>query len=212
VLGILAFNALLHLFLDAAQKKWGSGVHLFAPFSWALLRFDLFGAESLPTFLLTGAGVAFALWAWPHSRSSEIAVFPAGAARWRYPAAAGLLLAYLALPVLLLSGPELADIHSVRTLRSYEGRPGREVLFDRTNMVAAGSPEPHLETFAGEELAVVGNLPTEDGKVSLRGVFLTPDTLRVLELHEHGNWPRNELAMLGVLFILLVWVRSFWQH
>src|SRR5690606_33558089 len=42
---IVSGNALLHLLLDAVEIKPGSGVHLFAPFSWQPVSFDVIWPE-----------------------------------------------------------------------------------------------------------------------------------------------------------------------
>ena len=42
VFGVLGLNVILHLLLDACQRKWGGGVHLLAPLSWQDLRIGLF--------------------------------------------------------------------------------------------------------------------------------------------------------------------------
>jgi hypothetical protein len=56
---ILIIGALLYLLLDAVQIKWANGVHLFLPFNWNLIRFDLFWPESLGTYILTTAGIMY---------------------------------------------------------------------------------------------------------------------------------------------------------
>jgi hypothetical protein len=118
-----------------------------------------------------------------------------------------LVVGYFVFPVLLAPGAEAADVHSVRTLRNRDDRTGRPVTFDRTAFVRIGG-EPHLRTFGREQIALVGELPTRPGTVSVRGVFIHPDTLRVEEVHEHGRWPREELSMIGIALILIVWIRA----
>jgi hypothetical protein len=208
VLAILGFNTFVHLILDATQIKWGSGVHLLAPVSWTMLRIDLFDQESIPTYLLTLAGFAFAVWAWPRAKSREIPLARPAAARGRYAAAAALMVAYLTLPAFLAAGPEAADAHSVRVLRNRMTRTGQEVAFDRTSLVHDSTGAPHIHTFAGERIPLVGVVPAADARISLRGVFLDSDTLRILEVHDHGRWPRQQLSLLGVLFIVGVWGRG----
>ena len=55
-LAVLAFNALLHLLLDACEVKWGNGVHLFAPFSWRMTSFDLVEGEGTMILALSFGG------------------------------------------------------------------------------------------------------------------------------------------------------------
>jgi hypothetical protein len=56
---ILALNSLIHLLLDACQKKWGEGVILMAPLSWHPRNFGFFWPESWPTHLLTLLGLVY---------------------------------------------------------------------------------------------------------------------------------------------------------
>ncbi|MFQ5466707.1 MAG: hypothetical protein ACE5DS_01095 [Kiloniellaceae bacterium] len=202
---ILALGALLHLLLDPLQTKWANGVHLFAPFSWELLNFGLFWPEGAPSVALTAAGVGYGLWAWRHVPAAprELTV-----PRGRMLALGGLCaVAYLALPLALMSGPEAADNHSVRTLREVAARPGRAVAFDRARFEPAPGGGT-LTTFAGEAVRLTGPaVPGTAGTVSIRGRFLDPHTVFVEAAHVHWPWARDMASYLGLGLVLLVWLR-----
>lgn len=203
VFGILSLNCLLHLLLDASQTKWANGVHLFAPISWHLLNFELYWPESLPTVLLTASGLLYLVWTWRHSRGACIG--PSFGHAGRLGSGTALLAAYLLLPILLFSGPESADNHSVQVLRNHSDRTGREVEFDRIAYVhrAAGDT---LRTFAGEELAVAGLAQDQSGLVSVRGRFVDGGTVEILELHAHWPWFRNGASLVGLTLVASVWI------
>ena len=202
---ILALGALLHLLLDPLQTKWANGVLLFAPFSWELLDFGLFWPEGMPSVALTALGLGYALWAWRH-----VPAAPRGLAmpRGRVLAFGGLCaVAYLALPLALMGGPEAADNYSVRTLRQVAARPGRAVAFDRARFEPAPGGGT-LTTFAGEAVRLVGPaVPGTAGTVSIRGRFLDRRTVFVEAAHVHWPWARDLASYLGLGLILLVWLR-----
>lgn len=200
---VLALGSLLHLVLDALQTKWGNGVHLFAPLSWKLWNAGLFWPEAPMTLALTAFGLGYGLWAVARRPGPRDAVHWPGARRGAV--ALGLLALYLALPALLRAGPEAEDNHFVRTLRARESRTGREVEFDRASYVRHESGD-RLRFFAGEELALVGPTPARSGSVSVRGRFLDPDTLEVLELHDHSGFPRDAAAGVGLLLVAAAWI------
>ena len=208
VFAILALGSLLHLLLDASQTKWGSGVHLFAPFSWEPLNFGLFWPENPVTHVMTVLGLAvFIYWWWRIPPAPLDLVLPSV----RRLALIGLaLLAYVGLPLVLLSEPEAIDNHSVRTLRQTEDRPGRPVAFDR-NTYRTGDGG-YLLTFAGERLRVEGVTPDRAGTVSLRGRFLDPQTVQILELHQHWPLARDLAGTTGLALVLLYWVRVLLPH
>lgn len=192
---VLSLGTLLHLLLDALQTKFGNGVHLFAPFSWKLLHFDLFTPESLPTLLLTLLGAGALLWLWR--------VPPQRPIRWqrRRAALAGcLLLAYVLLPLVLRSGPERADAHSIATLRDRAARPGRSVSFDRNRYVRVAGGHL-LHTWAGEDLLLVGAPIGAEGVVSLHGRFLDEGRVAVREAREHPPGLRDGASLVGLLAI-----------
>lgn len=205
VFAILALGSLLHLLLDALQKKWANGVHLFAPFDWELLNFGLFWPEDFPTDVMTGLGLLFFLVAWLR--------VPCGAADLTLPRGRALVLAgvlvpvYVFGPILFLSGPEAADNHSVKTLRAIEERPGRAVAFDRVAYLHRASGD-RLRTFAGEELAVEGGKLDRSARVSVRGRFVDARTVEIVELHLHRALARDLASYLALALVLAYWMRA----
>lgn len=202
---ILAIGSFMHLLLDALQTKWANGVHLFAPFSWELLNFGLFWPEDYQTLILTGLGLVYFAYAWWRLPCTADDLIRPG--RRRLALGAVSLLAYVLVPLALLSGPEAADNHSVKSLREVADRRGREVAFDRERYEprAGGGV---LYTFAGEELQVVGLQRDRPGDVSARGRFLDEDTVFIEDLHAHQDGARDFASYVGLLLVLAFWIRS----
>lgn len=205
VFGILAFNSLLHLLLDATEVKWGNGVHLLAPFSWRLLSFGWFWPESLPSLVMTGLGLGFAAWCLLRGVGSRAPV------TWGTPAArlaaGGLLLVYLAGPALLRQMPARADTCFMGTLQDRAERPGRYVEFDRAR-IAVGEQGATLRFFSGESLSVTADAPLKTGLASVKARFQDERTLRLLEVHYHPAGLRDAATYLGILLIGLIWLRG----
>jgi hypothetical protein len=203
VFTVLGANALLHLLLDATEIKWGNGVHLGAPFSWRMTAFEWVSGDSVvvPALALAGALVA----SWEILRPPLPAIGFASS-RARLLAAAGLLAAYFAAPLLVLDAVYASDSYSVKTVREREARPGRRIGLDRTIFHASPAGAGEIELWTGERVRAEGTLPTHDARVSLLGTFLAPDRLRVdrLTVHEGSrDWP----TYLGLGLLVLVWVR-----
>jgi hypothetical protein len=200
VFALLGVNALFHLLLDATEVKWGNGVHLLAPFSWRMTRFDLLSGES-PVYLgLTVAGallVAFEI-ARPRGRRTGLDLRPA-----RLAAAGALLAAYFLFPLPCLGAIEASDSYSVKTLREMDARAGRTVGLDRTAFEATPAGG-FVRLWTGERIRTAGPVPDHDATVSLYGTFLAPDVLRVDRLFEHRqgrDWP----SYLALVLLVLVW-------
>lgn len=204
VFAMLALGSVLHLLMDALQTKWANGVHLFAPLTWEMLNFGLFWPEDLPSYALTALGLGYFVYAWwrlPYG--ADDLVRPRG----RRLALGGALVAvYLVLPVALISGPEAADNHFVKTLREVEQRPGRALELDRRPYVKRDGGDV-LVTMSREELDVEGPTPEASAEVSIRGRFVDRDTVRILELHVHSSWFRDLSSYLGLGFVLAYWAR-----
>jgi len=202
VFSVLALNTLFHLLLDATEVKWGNGVHLFAPLSWRMTRFDLVVGESPVVLALTIAGALLVVWeiARPHRATLGFDRQPA-----RLAAAAAFLTAYFLAPLAVLGAIQASDSYSVKTLREVEARPGRAVALDRTAFVATPSGGL-VQLWTGERVRAAGTLPDHDAAVSLYGTFLAPDLLRVdrlIEHRQHRDWP----SYLALLLLALVWAR-----
>ncbi len=201
---ILALNCLLHLLLDALQTKWANGVHLLAPFSWRIWNVGLFWPESAPTYALSGLGLAYVLWA-ACRRSSPAPISFQLRSSHRAATALGLLMLYLALPFLWAPAVERSDSHFVQTLRDHDARTGRVVEFDRASYVSRPGVAV-IRTFAGEELKLPDSGLHESAQVSIRAMFLDPDTLRLRELHLLRAWIRVLASYLGLALVEAVWM------
>lgn len=203
VFGVLAAQATLHLLLDASEAKWGNGVHLLVPLYWEQINLGWFWPESPVTYVLVLLGVLFVAreWMWGGGRA-----VPLGMRKpVRIATALALLSAYALLPLAFMDGLEASDSHSIRTLRERDLRPGRVAAFDRV-VYSAGEESGQLRTFDDEEIALVGRLRPDTGAASVRGVFVSPDTLRVTDMWVHRvNW-RDYSSYGGLALLVLFWV------
>lgn len=209
VFRILALNVCLHLLLDASQIKWANGVHFFAPFSWTLYHWGWFWPESATTVLCTLAGVIYLLWAMRH-RSRPESLLPSSTTTRRVLAAV-CTVAYLLLPFALWHGPYAADNHFIKTLRERETRGGRYLEMDRADYV------PHAEganifSLVGENIKIQGQSRDHAAKLSVKGMFIDADTIRIDQAHVH--WPRfrDWASYLGLLWLGVLWLKSWWQQ
>lgn len=205
VFRILALNAVLHLLLDASQIKWANGVHLFAPFSWTMHNWGWFWPESLITVLCTIAGVIYLLWA--TLRQPQRSQAPAASSAIRLTLGAVCLTVYVLLPFALWHGPYNADNHFVKTLRERNQRAGRYIEMDRADYVGG-----KLYSLVGEGIRVGGQRPeqTANINVSVRGIFLDAETIRIDQLQAH--WPRfrDGASYLGLIWIGVLWLKAAW--
>lgn len=202
VFTLLATNSLLHLIFDSLQVKWGNGVHIFAPFSWSLLRFDLFWPEDFISHSLTAAGLAILVFYGYHDRNLTVRFI---IKPLRVSAALLLLLAYLLLPLSLFSGPREANNHFITTLRDLAGRPGKRIEFDRRSYLAK---ERAVLSLNNEKIRLVGELPDTNDTISLQGRFIDQHTIKVSAVHVHGRL-RDISSMLGLAGITLTWLFAF---
>ena len=199
----LGLNALLHLLLDATEIKFGNGVHLLAPVSWRMTRFELLPGESAVYLLLTVGGALLALW--DIARRRDAAVGWARRPR-SWAIAAGLAAAYLVAPLPFLPAIEASDSYSVKTLREKDARAGRRVSLDRVHF-AASPAGGFLELWTGERVRATGSLPDHDATVSLHGTFLAPDVLRADELVEQRR-NRDWASYVGLALLAVVLLRG----
>jgi len=201
VFTILTLNSFLHLVLDACETKWANGVHFFAPFSWKLTNWRLFWPESFPIYLLTALGLAFCLWQWKASTSTQFKI--CFRTQPKHIALAVLLLFYLTAPALLMDGPYRADNHFVRTMKEKSDRTDRYVEFDRPYCHTRGHDRVIYPY--GERIALVDEKDLPHASISVRGRFLDTTTVKVLEVHDHSGLPRDQLSYLGLGLIAGVW-------
>jgi len=203
---ILGVNVLLHLVLDGLQTKWANGVHLFAPLSWDLWNVGLFWPESLPTYIMTGGGLFYIGWQWRKGISQPLPI--SLLSPFKVAISASLLILYFALPFVLLEGPRNADNHFVRTLEEIEARPGRPLELDRPSYVKTPSGDM-IGLFNGEQIRTTQEILDHSATISVRGRFVTPTQLDILEFHEHSTWFRDTGSYLGILLLLGMWLGAF---
>lgn len=202
VFAILALGSLFHLLLDSLQTKWGNGVHLFAPFDWSLLNFELFWPESPITLLLTLSGLIWLVLFWRQA-TAEPPELRLGFSHLLL--AAAWLTLWLVLPLALMDGPRRADNYSVLTLEERTLRPGRSVELHRADWVP-DEPSGYLLTLAGEPLRTEGLEFERFTRVSVRGVFVDDETVRVTDFHVHRATMRDVASYVGLLGICLTWL------
>lgn len=208
VFSVLVGNGLLHLLLDATQIKWGNGVHLLAPFSWELTSFNLYWPESTITYVLTGFGAVFFAATWRTAISRRISVARAG--KLRVFLFVLLSASYFGTPVLLMDGPLGANNHSLQTLQRAHGRVGKYVEIDRGTYLPG---QGKLVTHTGDTLLVTGLSRTSTASLSIRGIFVTNDQVRILQSHEHGPF-RDTASFVGIILVTALWTLSLikrWQ-
>ena len=206
VFSILVLNSLLHLLLDALQTKWGNGVLLFAPLSWSQLNFEWFWPESLPTYVLTLLGLGYIGWAWRRV-INESPLLPDFSSR-KTILALGLFGLYFALPMGLLDGPRMENTSFNTTLQDKHKRTGQEIEFDRRPYVHTAQKNI-LRSTNNEEFQLHGKSLTQSGTVSIRGRFLDPSRIQVIDIHEHVWGLRDGSSYIAILLLVMMWGLAF---
>lgn len=202
VFAIAAWNALLHLLLDASQIKWANGIHILAPLSWEPLHFGIFWPEHILWRLLTIGGVFTILYYWITRKDIELShpVF----SRKRVATAVFFLSLYGAGPACFTDSIEQAGMYSIRTLRNTAERPGKYVEFDRTPF---DSNSGTIRTFAGEQLFVDIQLPKTPGSISIKGRFSTEKQILVTDSHYHSGF-RDYASITGLFMACALLLHS----
>ena len=206
---VLGANVGLHLVIDALQTKWANGVHFLAPWSWSLANWGLFWPESWITYVLTGLGLAFVVVRW----RTGVQRRPASARvdAMRRAGSIALIGAYFALPLLLLQGPVSADNHFLKTL-GLSDRAGHYVECDRAQYRRTAGGEAVLQCWNAEPIRVKGLNAPVPATVSVRGVFVDDDTMRVIEHHIHSGWFREGASYVGLALTLMIWMIALSKH
>ncbi len=209
VFRILALNVLVHLLLDASQTKWANGVHFFAPWSWTLHNWGWFWPESLTTGLCTIAGAIYLLWATRHRSPHAPASPRPRTVRWLLATVCAA--AYFLLPFAFWHGPYEADNHFLKTLRERDARAGRYIEMDRADYVSHADGAS-LYSLVGERIRVAGPPRDRAAKLSVKGVFIDADTIRID--NEQVHWPRfrDWASYMGLLWLGMLWLKAWWQH
>ncbi|GAB4373834.1 MAG: hypothetical protein Kow0042_18010 [Calditrichia bacterium] len=207
---LLGFNSILHLLLDATQIKWANGVHLLAPFNWKLTTFNWYWPEGVPSYLLTLLGLLFLVIVWRRTIAQPLSLAVTSPLRWSLFVLLSVL--YFALPFLFMTGPQKADNHFVQTLRNSESRSGKYVEIDRGSF-SFYEGRGEIAYYGGERIEIEGVPLKRNASLSIRGVFITNDRIRVEEYHIHHDWLRDGASYLGLSFIGFLWIFSlFKQH
>jgi hypothetical protein len=175
---VTGVNCLLHLLLDSLEIKWGNGVHLFAPFNWHAIQFNLLWPDNLVILGCTIWGLFCLLLFWrPILRSCRPIVWPS---KKKFFYSVCFLVAYLACPLLFLHSLEDSNFYYLKTLHHPELRQGQFVEFDRVHYFAK---EKELQIFSGERIGVTGKIPDQSGRVTLQGHFISPHVYQVDDFH-----------------------------
>lgn len=116
-----------------------------------------------------------------------------------------ILLIYVFLPFLFLSGPEDADNHFVKTLRSVETRRGKYIEVDRARYVI-NNKKSMLRTYAKEEIEVEGIKQNNSNNVSIQGTFIHSKLIRVSNYHTHYVFFRDIASYAGLFLVLFYWL------
>ena len=66
--------------------------------------------------------------------------------------------------------------------------------------------------YDGEQITLVGGKDLPQGSISVRGRFLDPTTVKVLEIHDHSGSPRDQLSYLGLGLIAAVWTVAGYRN
>ena len=197
---LLGVNVAFHLLLDSLQIKWANGIHLLAPLSWHLTGIGLFWPEDTPSLVLTLAGVVCLLWYGRRDAGKPVLFC---CRPWRISLCLVLLACYLLLPLVLLDEPLQANNHFTATLsKNAAARPGCFLEVDRCHYQAKTGT---IRIFSGETLRITGDLPPQDGFISLQGHFTNNHTVAVTALHVHSSL-RDQASMAGLLGIFLLWM------
>lgn len=207
VFAVLALGALLHLLWDAAQTKWGNGVHLLAPVSWEAVNVGWFWPESWVTVVLTLAGVAYVGREWRRGEDERVRVSPS---RMGMAGAVLLVALYLSTPPLFFRDVLDSGSHSLGVLAREGDRTGRRVELDRARFDPgrSGAGDAPTLVVTGGELEAAGRLPAEEGTVSIRGVFVGRRTVRVTDYHVHESGLRDLASYVGLGLLAAVWLRE----
>lgn len=199
---ILAFSSLFHLLLDPLQIKWANGVHLFAPFSWHLLSFDLFWPENLPTYIITAFGLIYFIFTYKKA-VTEYTDLTLPAMKKTFLLVSFLLI-YFIVPLFMLNLPEQQNNHFVKTLRNYSTRTGKYIELDRAAYIP-GTKEDFIKTFSNEKIKAANLKLQNENLISIKGKFLSPGEVYVEDYHIHSKF-RDDASLLGISLTAILWL------
>ncbi len=201
---VLSANAAFHLLLDALQIKWGNGVHFLAPFSWDVSNWGLFWPESLPGVAMTLSGVVYIVATWSRATRRSRLIPPSGV----YLVASILTAAlYVGGPILLVDSSERSGAQLGSVLDFSESRVGSYVELDRARVVPC---EDGLCLDGGRANALrIEGIPAGDLRtISVRGVFVSEEKIRVIEYHTHWSGYRDGASYVALTLIGWIFIQS----
>ncbi len=199
---ILVFSSLFHLMLDPLQIKWANGVHLFAPFSWHLLSFNIFWPESLPTYIITAFGFIYFIFTYKKAAGEYSDLILPNTKKVFL--LVSLLLVYFIVPLFMLNLPEQQNNHFVKTLRDYSKRTGKYVELDRAVFIP-GDNGDFLKTFANEKIKAANLKLNSENLISIKGKFLSPDEIYILDYHINSKF-RDDSSLVGISLTAILWL------
>lgn len=201
---LLGLTSLIHLVLDATQIKWANGVLLFAPFNWQLSSFGFYWPESQITVILTAFGLCYFLLMWGRSCTKPLS----GLATSKISLFLTLLLMifYFSSPLLFKQPMLQSDNYYLKTLLDVTSRTGKVISMDRATLLKSGEGF-RVRNFSGELFEVEGvGRGEEPAVISLKGLFLAPDRIKVMEYHLHPVGRRELASMAGLCLVSLLWL------
>ena len=203
---ILVFSSLFHLLLDPLQIKWANGVHLFAPFSWHLLSFNIFWPESLPTYIITAFGLIYFIFMFKKgiTEYSDL-ILPV---RQKAFLSASLMLIYFVIPLFMLNMPENQDNHFVKTLRNYSTRTGKYIELDRA-VYLPGNKGDFIKTFSNEKIKAANLKLENETLISIRGKFLSPGEIYIEDYHINSQF-RDDASLIGISLTVILWLNCIY--
>jgi len=200
---ILATNSLVHLLLDASQKKWGNGVNLFVPFSWHTTYFGFVWPEHFINYIFTFMGLITLAVLW--SKAIQNTRLLSKPDRVKTVCAVSCLVFYFCSPYLLLNSAYEANIHYCKTLSETTTRSGKVIELDRTQYQATTNT---LKCYIGTDIRIANPPTIESGTISVRGRFLDEKTITLEKYHTH-QISRDYSSYIGLILALLLWVHTF---
>ncbi len=202
---VLGFGVLLHLLIDACQIKWGNGPRFLVPFDWTLTSFGFFWPEQLPSHLLTALGALYVIYAFtlPIRAQARDLIFPRQGPLF---AACVSLAVYSFLPLAFLGAAEQVGAGNVQMIRS-DARGGQEVELDRARYRHADG-QMIIEIYRGEFVSITGidEALQAEGKMSVRGMFLTHEVIQANEYHLNDSRYREQASMVGLAVVTVYWL------
>ncbi len=201
---ILAVNSLIHLLLDTLQIKWGSGVHLLAPFDWQAMNIGLVWPENIFGYVLSFVGLVYLF---INFRIINREGFNLNTAPRLFLCTLTLLL-YFTAPFMVMKNLEESNFNYMRILKNQNGRIGQHIELDRAYFAKDDS---RIILFSGEPLKVTGEIPDHSSIISLKGVFTAADAIESIDFHKHSSY-RDNASKVGLFFVLVIWLYLLLPH